>query len=395
MLPEGWQIIPLGQIARVERGRFSVRPRNDPRYYGGAHPFVQTGDITQSGVYLTKYSQTLNDAGLSVSKNFPANSILMTIAANIGEVVIATFPVACPDSIVGIVPYPTKADVVWLVHYLEMEKSGLDRKAPKLAQKNINLEVIKPLEIRLPPLPEQKKIADILSTWDAAIVTTGKLLVNAEAQKRALMQQLLTGKRRLKGFEGREWRIAPISSIAHEVSERNKSAGDLPVISCSKTVGFVNSLEYFKKQVFSDDLSSYKVIRRNQIGYPSNHIEEGSIGHQTLHDVALVSPIYTIFETSRTMDAAFLFRVLKTDRYRQVFAAATNGSVDRRGSLRWKAFSLIRVPVPELDEQQAIMSVLETAIREEQLARQSLAHLQTEKRALMQQLLTGKRTVKI
>ena len=130
MLPEGWAEEKLGTIATVERGRFSVRPRNDPRYFDGAYPFVQTGDVTQSGIYLCTFSQTLNDAGLAVSKLFPANSILRTIAANIGEVTITTFPVACPDSLVGIIPHSHKANVVWLVNYFEMEKEVLDRNAP-------------------------------------------------------------------------------------------------------------------------------------------------------------------------------------------------------------------------------------------------------------------------
>ncbi|MER9214038.1 restriction endonuclease subunit S [Mesorhizobium sp. M0663] len=267
--------------------------------------------------------------------------------------------------------------------------------AGSTGQPALSMANIRRSKIWLPPLPEQKKIAEILSTWDVAIGTTEKLLANAEAQKLALMQQLLTGKRRLKGFEGKAWRMAPIASVAKEVSDRNRDGDEFPVVSCSKTLGFVNSLEYFKKQVFSDDLTGYKLIRRGQIGYPANHVEEGSIGLQNLHEIALVSPIYTVFETASEMDSTFLFRVLKTDHYRQLFAAATNASVDRRGSLRWKAFSIIKVPVPTPDEQHTINNVLGAATKEIEAISAGLSRLRLEKFALMQQLLTGKRQVMV
>ena len=206
MVPEGWDVTPLGDLAEVQRGKFSARPRNDPRYFGGDIPFVQTGDVTRSSLYLTGHSQTLNAEGLAVSKMFPTNTILMTIAANIGDVALTTYPVACPDSLVGIAAKQNRTDSMWLIHALQLEQAGLDRSAPKMAQKNINLEVLRPLKLLAPPLPEQRKIADILSTWDQAIEKTEALLSNARTQKRALMQQLLTGKRRFPAFESEPWK---------------------------------------------------------------------------------------------------------------------------------------------------------------------------------------------
>lgn len=278
---------------------------------------------------------------------------------------------------------------VWyFLQSLKLERLDEASSVPTLNRNNVHR-----VKCIFPPLPEQKKIAEILSTWDKAIETTEKLLANAEAQKRALMQQLLTGKKRLNGFEGWNWNLVPVGQVAEEYSERNKQLVDLPVISCTKTIGFVNSLEYFNKQVFSEDLSGYKIIRRGQIGYPSNHVEEGSIGIQNLHNVALVSPIYTVFETNPEIDSVFLFRVLKSDAYRQRFAAATNASVDRRGSLRWKAFSKLTVPLPTLDEQREINCVIDIAEDQVRTAAAYLEKLREEKRALVQQLLTGKKRV--
>ncbi|MBU2931227.1 restriction endonuclease subunit S, partial [Vibrio cyclitrophicus] len=141
MVPKGWELKKLEELATVERGKFSARPRNDPKYYGGDIPFVQTGDITAAKTYLSSFNQTLNEDGLKVSRLFPKNTILITIAANIGDTAITLFEVSCPDSLVGI-QARKGVDCVWLNSYLETCKDELDGKATQNAQKNINLQVL-------------------------------------------------------------------------------------------------------------------------------------------------------------------------------------------------------------------------------------------------------------
>ncbi len=264
MVPSGWSITSLSDIASVERGKFSARPRNDPQYYGGAIPFVQTGDIAAADTYLRTFSQTLNAEGLKVSKLFPENTILITIAANIGDTAITTFDVACPDSLVAIQPKKNTSDTYWLKNALETLKTELDSKATQNAQKNINLQVLKPLKILTPPLPEQRKIAKILSTWDKAISTTERLIDNSKQQKKALMQQLLTGKKRLldesgKPFEG-EWEKAelgnlldykqPTPYLVKSTDYSNKY--QIPVLTAGKTFVLGYSNEEFG--IFSENL---------------------------------------------------------------------------------------------------------------------------------------------
>ena len=149
-----------------------------------------------------------------------------------------------------------------------------------------------------------------------------------------------------------------------DCSERNTQRDKLTVLSCSKHLGFVESSEYFGKQIFSADTSNYKIIRRGCFGYPSNHIEEGSIGLLLKHDIGIVSPIYTVFKCNESVVPEFLYALFKTDTYRHIFSISTNASVDRRGSLRWREFSLIQVPNPSKEEQQAIVEVLEAADNE-------------------------------
>jgi type I restriction enzyme, S subunit len=190
------KIFALEEIASVERGKFTVRPRNDPRYYGGDIPFVQTGDIAAANGNLKTYSQTLNEAGVGVSKVFPKGSILITIAANIGEVAITEIDVACPDSIIVIQAHPNICSC-WLKYALTVKKQELESLATQNAQKNINLQVLRPLAISTPKKIEQEKIAMILASHDKEIGHLLELLTCYKKQKQGLMQQLLTGKLRV------------------------------------------------------------------------------------------------------------------------------------------------------------------------------------------------------
>jgi type I restriction enzyme S subunit len=256
--------------------------------------------------------------------------------------------------------------------------------------------------VDVPPLPEQERIVDVLATWDRSVDLTARVIAAKQRRKRGLMRQLLTGRRRFDRFIASDevqhtdigplpgdWRYVSIGEVAKHVTERNAAGRDLPVLSCTKYDGLVHSLAYFGRRIFSDDTSTYKIVRRGQFAYATNHIEEGSIGYQDLHDEALISPMYTVFEADRAVNHRFLYALLKTETYRQRFERSTSASVDRRGSLRWPEFSRIKIPLPSLAEQAAIADVLECADRELALLDRKLALLQRQKRGLMQRLLSG------
>ena len=163
-----WQINRLDKIVKIERGRFSPRPRNNPIYYNGEIPFVQTSDVVHSNGRITKYSQTLNETGLKVSKLFPKGSILITIAANIGYAGVLEVDMACPDSLIGLT---CKSELYnyFLMYLLLKEQPKMDYLAVAAAQKNINIEFLKPYKFTLPSLPEQQKIANFLTSIDERI----------------------------------------------------------------------------------------------------------------------------------------------------------------------------------------------------------------------------------
>lgn len=387
-LPSGWERKRLEELALIERGKFSVRPRNDPKYFGGEMPFVQTGDISNAKIYLTQYSQTLNESGIRVSKVFPPNSIFITIAANIGDTAITTFETACPDSIVAIQPYQEKVNTYWLNQVLRTKKNDLDAQATQNAQKNINLQVLKPLIINTPPFSEQTKIANILSTWDKAIQTTEQLLANSQQQKKALMQQLLTGKKRLKGFSG-EWRETKLINLLKEEKARNRDNQVTRVLSVTNHSGFVLPEDQFSKRVASEDISNYKIVKKGQFAYNPSRLNVGSFARLDKFGDSTLSPMYVVFSIkSKELDSDFFLYWMQSHEAKQRINNSTQGSV--RESVGFDALCSFPFTLPPLSEQQKIAQILSTQDHEIDTLQQKLACLKQEKKALMQKLLSGK-----
>lgn len=200
MLPKGWRVQRLSEVADVERGKFTPRPRNDPRFYDGLYPFVQTGLVAHAkGRVLYEYEQTLNDLGKSVSREFPAGTILVTIAANIGETAILGVPMCVPDSIVGVeVKKPNNPRFIEMC--LRRHRPRLLALAPRSAQHNINLTTLRPLRLPVPPPEEQQRIAEIYDAADAQVRSYEVLESQYQQLKTALMHDLLTGKVRVNNL---------------------------------------------------------------------------------------------------------------------------------------------------------------------------------------------------
>jgi type I restriction enzyme S subunit len=140
-IPEHWDVRRVKQISHILRGKFTHRPRNDPSLYDGPYPFIQTGEVARAGKSITSYRQTLNERGLAVSKMFPVGTLVMTIAANIGDVAILDFDACFPHSVVGFVPN-TNVTREYLYYVFRAMKPELLRKAPVNTQGNLNVDRI-------------------------------------------------------------------------------------------------------------------------------------------------------------------------------------------------------------------------------------------------------------
>ncbi len=195
-MPESWRLLPLSKVAKIERGRFTHRPRNEPRFYGGSTPFVQTGDVVKSGGHISRHTQSLNDEGVAISKVFPKGTILITIAANIGFTGILDFDSACPDSLVGITCQDWM-DAEFLNYFLQTQQADMDRLAPKGTQKNINIQFLEPWSIKVPKLSEQRAIADTLVIIDRKLAHHRKKRAALQDLFQTLLHKLMTAEIRV------------------------------------------------------------------------------------------------------------------------------------------------------------------------------------------------------
>ena len=393
IIPKEWEVKRLGDICdyvdyrgkspnKSSKGIFLVTAKNIREGYIDY-------EVSQEFIPIDEFEDTMRRGKAQIG------DVLITTEAPLGHVAqIDKSNIALAQRVIK---YRAKNGLLntYLKYYLMSEKfqTILTANATGSTALGIKGSRLHQLPIAFPCIVEQKKILNILNLWDTAIEKQSELIEKLKLRKRALMQQLLTGKKRLPEFSG-EWKHVPIKSFANEVSNRNVNGINYIVLSCTKYDGLVPSLEYFGKQIYSNDLSSYKIIPQGHFAYATNHIEEGSIGYQSNYENGLISPMYTVFSTDNKMvDDTFLFAVLKSHHLIYLYQSMMEGSINRRGGLRWDPFSTIKIDLPPLREQKAISAFLKDADKEIELANKKLNNLQCQKRGLMQQILSGKKRI--
>ncbi len=214
----------LNQLGFVGRGRSRHRPRNDPSLYGGPYPFFQTGDVKAASFYLSKHSQTYNDVGLAQSKLWEPGTLLITIAANIAETAILRIKGCFPDSVVGFVPDPTKADVKFVKYYIDLIRIRIQRISGGTTQDNLSLDKLMTFDFLIPPLDDQRKSAAILSAYDDLIETNLRRIEILDELAQLLYREWFVKFR----FHGRE-KAKLVDSPYGEIPEgwEAKALGDL------------------------------------------------------------------------------------------------------------------------------------------------------------------------
>ena len=162
-IPESWKWVRLQQIGELSRGRSQKRPRNDPNLFiNGTFPFIQTGDVARANGHISCWSTMYNQEGVAQSRIWPAGTVCLTIAANIGDVAILDFDSCFPDSVVGFNAYKPIMSNEFFMYGLMCYKTILDKLSRSTAQKNINIEILSQIAFPLPPLAEQKRIVEKL-----------------------------------------------------------------------------------------------------------------------------------------------------------------------------------------------------------------------------------------
>lgn len=254
---------------------------------------------------------------------------------------------------------------------------------------NLNQSIIDNLQISIPCKGEQQKIVAILTTQDRVIELKEKRLAGKQRQKKYLMQQLLTGKKRLPGFS-EEWKKVKIGSFIKEIDERSTVNNQYEILSVTKN-GMVFQSSHFNKQIASENNVGYKVVRRGNLAFSTMNLWMGSLDTLRICDTGIVSPAYKVFEFNQSLIVVnFVENYMKSAEMIWLYKAnSEQGASIVRRNLDLQALLNSEVALPDISEQTAVAEVLSAADHEIDLLRQDIEQEKQKKKALMQLLLTG------
>ncbi|BFI51790.1 restriction endonuclease subunit S [Yersinia pseudotuberculosis] len=388
MVPEGWQLSTIEKIATVSSG--GTPSRRNASYWNGNIPWVTTAEVQFKTIFDTAEKITVDGLNNSSAKLFPKNTILMAMygqgktrgqVAKLG--IEATTNQACAAILLKEgyeIDYYYQFLISQYEHIREMSNSG--------SQENLSAGIVKSIQVPVPPLFEQKKIAQILSTWDKAIATAEKLLANRQQQKKALMQKILTGRDRFSGFT-EKWKYHELSDIAMVQMGSSPKSGayndngyGLPLIQGNADIKNRRSApRIFTTEITKEcDVGDILLSVRAPVGTVALSSHKACIGRG-------ISAIRATMGFSQD----FLYQWFLW--FEPRWGALSQGSTFE--SINSDDIKQLKIKLPSLDEQKKIALILSNADQEIELLQQKLNHLKQEKKALMQQLLTGKRRVKV
>lgn len=411
-IPEHWEVKRVKDIFNLERGKFSHRPRNDERMYeNGSYPFIQTGDVAKSSKYVFEYKQVLNDNGIKVSKRFSKGTLLMTIAANIGDVSILNFDAYLPDSLVA---FHSKYCIDFYYYLLLVTKNELDTVKVTNTQDNLNLERLNSLFKIFPPILEQTAIAQYLDTKteviDKKVSLLEKKVEEYKKLKKSLINEVVTKglnknvKLKDSGIDWigqipEHWKVKRFKDVinlftGNSISDKNGFEyveHSIPYVS-TKDIDFnTNDINYHNGMYI---LNSDKTFKRAKKGTCLICIEGANAGKKygiLNKEVAFVNKLAALkFIANRNFDK-YLYYYIQSIAFSEEFFSLINGLIGGVSVNKLKEFNII---LPAKSEQHAIASYLDAKTN---TIDKIIANIQTQisslkalRKTLINDVVTGK-----
>ncbi|MBQ6275354.1 MAG: restriction endonuclease subunit S [Bacteroidales bacterium] len=365
-IPEDWEVKRLGDLCfdifsgsnktRIDSGKYTV--------YGSTGVIGKTDEYKYEGERI----------------------LVARVGAHAGQVSIASGKYDVSDNTI-IVENQDCYSLYFAYQYLI--SSNLNKMVFGSGQPLITAGMLKRMFVVYPPFEEQLKINNVLQLWDTAISKQTALIEKLTLRKRGLMQQLLTGKKRLKGFGG-EWKEVRLGDVFEERNETN--CDNLPLLSITGDKGVIYQSESDKRDISNEDKSKYKRICPNDIGYNTMRMWQGRSALSELEGI--VSPAYTIVTPKNSIDVRFMAMLIQQPRVVYSFWTHSQGLVSDTLNCKYPDFCQVKVIIPSKEEQTAVADFFVEIDKEIEIHKQKLAAMQEEKKGLMQVLLTGKRRVK-
>ncbi|WP_447885489.1 restriction endonuclease subunit S [Serratia fonticola] len=411
MVSNRWDVRPLADIALITSGGTPSRAK--PEFWqNGTIPWIRTTEVQNCILTHDDIQEYISEEGLkgSSAKLVPSGTVLLAMIGQgktRGQVALLKFESTINQNCAAII-FNNDQEPYFHFNFLLSQYEAIRSMSNSAGQSNLNGALVKTIKVPVPPLAEQKKIAKILSAWDKAIEITEKFLLNSQQQKKSLMQKLLTGKKRLLDKNGRrfnsEWKSCRLGDIG-EI----KSAGvDKKIVEGEAPVRLLNFTDVFKKTfIFADEINHWvtapyskvdgcSVLKGDVFFTPSSETRD-EVGMSAVVAADIDSCCYSYhivrFRIKENWDLNFKAFAFSTPTFRKQVSLLADGS-GQRYVVSQDGFRSVMISYPPIEEQREIGKVLRLAEEETIILDKKLNHLKQEKKALMQQLLTGKRRVK-
>lgn len=404
MVPKGWELSSIGKISDVSSG--GTPSRNNEAYWNGNIPWVTTAEVQFKIIEDTVEKITEEGLANSSAKLFPAGTILMAMygqGKTRGQVAKLGIDASTNQACAAIVLH-TGYEVDFYYQFLISQYENIREMANSGGQQNLSGGIVKSIPVPVPPLTEQKKIAKILSTWDNAISVTEKLLTNSQQQKKALMQQLLTGKKRLLDENGvrfsGDWNSSKLGDLFNFKKGKGLSKSDLSESGINKCILYgelyTKYAEIAYEVISRTNSSDGQLSEPGDILLPASTTTSGiDLANATALSEGgiLLGGDINILRPKVRLSSPFLAYFLTHMKKNEISSRAQGITIIHLYGGDLKSIDIVLPST--VQEQQKIATVLSAADAEISILEKKLACLKDEKKALMQQLLTGKRRVKV
>lgn len=386
VIPEGWDYSPMKSRIDVFRGA-SPRPKGDPRFYGGPIPRLMIQDVTRDGKITYPQIDSLTEEGAKKSRYLPCGSLVLSCSGTkVGIPGILGIDACIHDGFFGF-RLDERTETEFLYYYFEYFHNQMQSSATKGGVfNNLTTDIMKNHMIPFPTVPEQQKIASILSTWDKAIELKEQLIEEKKKQKSGLMQKLLTGKVRLPGFEG-EWEKIKFSKVLDFVKrEPVENPNDYYLLTVKLHLKGVEPTN--KKPKLTEKGRPYYIRNPREIIIGRQNFHNGGIAIIPEDIVGYVASnaISSLVAVNGNLD--FLYYYISEPAFYKKVGHLIGGTGQKEISESMLKDLALFIP-KEIKEQEAISELISLADNNIKLLEMQLSNLKLQKKGLMQLLLTG------
>ena len=358
---ENWQKYRTIELGQMQRGKSKHRPRDDEKLYGGAYPFIQTGDIKKANLYIKEYERTYSNYGLSQSKLWSKGTLCITIAANIAETAILGLNACFPDSVIGWISNEKITNNIFIKYYFDFYKTQLKRLSVGGAQENLNLDKLENVYFHIPTLPEQNDITNLLTKIDELIETQIKIINDYKMLKKSIVERIIS-------TTDISWNKYSFKDIFRERKEFHVKDGTIIHATLSKEGIYPKTDRYDRDFLVKDEDKKYKVSYLNDICYNPANLKFGVITRND-YGKCIVSPIYVTYMVNPGFNPKFIELFVTRTAFLKEIRRYEQGTVYERMAVSSDDFLTFETKLPNVEVQNDIVDnidMLDKKITQEQ-----------------------------